>query len=86
MKHTFIVSAELDASVSTQIQLKLNQYFEWIFSKCCLFSFSGKNGIAINLVDSEKNMEVCREIEKHFGKKIHLLDADDSDEIEKIGS
>ncbi|XP_055303311.1 DEAD-box helicase Dbp80 [Sitodiplosis mosellana] len=46
----------------------------------------GKNGIAINLVDSEKNMEVCREIEKHFGKKIHLLDADDSDEIEKIGS
>lgn len=48
--------------------------------------FSGKNGIAINLVDSEKSMDVCRTIEKHFQKKIHLLDADDSDEIEKIGS
>lgn len=47
---------------------------------------SGKNGIAINLVDSEKSMDVCRHIEKHFQKKIHLLDADDSDEIEKIGS
>lgn len=46
----------------------------------------GKNGIAINLVDSEKSMDVCRTIEKHFGKKIHLLDAEDSDEIEKIGS
>lgn len=46
----------------------------------------GKNGIAINLVDSEKSMDVCRTIEKHFQKKIHLLDADDSDEIEKIGS
>lgn len=31
-------------------------------------------------------MEVCRAIEKHFQKKIHLLDAEDSDEIEKIGS
>lgn len=51
-----------------------------------LFHISGKNGIAINLVDSEKSMEVCRAIEKHFQKKIHLLDADDSDEIEKIGS
>lgn len=47
---------------------------------------SGKNGIAINLVESEKSMEVCRAIEKHFQKRIHLLDAEDSDEIEKIGS
>lgn len=55
--------------------------------KCnCSSSIPGKNGIAINLVDSEKSMDVCRTIEKHFQKKIHLLDADDSDEIEKIGS
>lgn len=51
-----------------------------------LFFFSGKNGIAINLIDSEKSMEVCRNIERHFQKKIYLLDAEDSDEIEKIGS
>lgn len=56
-------------------------------SICDIFcSVPGKNGIAINLVDSEKSMDVCRTIEKHFQKKIHLLDADDSDEIEKIGS
>lgn len=46
----------------------------------------GKNGIAINLVDSEKNMEIVRFIEQHFGKKISLLDAENSDEIEKIGN
>lgn len=46
----------------------------------------GKNGIAINLVDSEKNMEIVRFIELHFGKKISLLDAENSDEIEKIGN
>ncbi|KAL7025285.1 hypothetical protein ACKWTF_013430 [Chironomus riparius] len=46
----------------------------------------GKHGIAINLVDSEQSMKVCRDIERHFGKKIQLLDAENSDEIEKIGS
>lgn len=46
----------------------------------------GKHGIAINLVDSEQSMRICQDIEKHFGKKISLLDAEDSDEIEKIGS
>lgn len=51
-----------------------------------VFALAGKKGIAINLVDSERSMEVCRTIEKHFNKKIHLLDAEDSDEIEKIGS
>lgn len=45
----------------------------------------GKKGIAINLVDSEGAMNICKEIEKHFGKKIHYLNADDCDEIEKIG-
>jgi len=46
----------------------------------------GKHGIAINLVDSDHSMTVCRDIERHFGKKIMLLDADNSDEIEKIGT
>lgn len=48
--------------------------------------FPGKHGIAINLVDSEKSMKICRDIEGHFKKKIHLLDAEDCDEIEKIGT
>lgn len=70
-------------------KLKWTQDFELklTLSICDIFcSGPGKNGIAINLVDSEKSMDVCRTIEKHFQKKIHLLDADDSDEIEKIGS
>ncbi|XP_055684898.1 DEAD-box helicase Dbp80-like [Lutzomyia longipalpis] len=46
----------------------------------------GKNGIAINLVDSDKSMDICRTIEAHFRKRIHLLDAENVDEIEKIGS
>lgn len=46
----------------------------------------GKNGIAINLVDSDRSMQICRSIEGHFQKKIQLLDAENSDEIEKIGS
>ncbi|CAH2015986.1 unnamed protein product [Acanthoscelides obtectus] len=46
----------------------------------------GKVGIAINVVDSEEAMNVCKTIEKHFNKKIHYLDAEDSDEIEKIGN
>lgn len=45
----------------------------------------GKSGIAINLVDSPQSMKVCQEIEKHFNKKIHLLDAENADEIEQIG-
>lgn len=46
----------------------------------------GKNGIAINLVSSEKDLQVLRAIEQHFQKKIHLLDAENVDEIEKIGT
>ncbi|KAJ8684387.1 hypothetical protein QAD02_020179 [Eretmocerus hayati] len=46
----------------------------------------GKSGIAINLVDSPVAMQICLDIEKHFKKKIHLLDAEDADEIEKIGA
>lgn len=46
----------------------------------------GKRGIAINLVDSEQAMQICKTIEQHFGKKIQYLNAEDSDEIEKIGN
>ncbi|XP_067638327.1 DEAD-box helicase Dbp80 isoform X2 [Eurosta solidaginis] len=45
----------------------------------------GKNGIAINLVDGEKAMNICKYIENHFKKSIQLLDTGNSDEIEKIG-
>ncbi|XP_011301683.1 DEAD-box helicase Dbp80 [Fopius arisanus] len=34
----------------------------------------GKKGIAINLIDSPQAMEICRDMERHFGKKIELLD------------
>lgn len=46
----------------------------------------GKAGIAINLVDSALAMQICSDIEAHFGKKIHLLDIEDAEEIEKIGA
>ncbi|GAB0091429.1 RNA helicase [Sergentomyia squamirostris] len=46
----------------------------------------GKNGIAINLIDSEKSLNICRTIEGHFRKTIHLLNAENVDEIEKIGA
>ncbi|XP_034947575.1 DEAD-box helicase Dbp80 [Chelonus insularis] len=46
----------------------------------------GKSGIAINLIDSPHSMKLCQDIEKHFGKKIHYLDAEDAEEIEKIGT
>lgn len=29
----------------------------------------GKSGIAINLIDSPQAMEICNQIESHFGKK-----------------
>lgn len=46
----------------------------------------GKSGIAINLIDSPHAMKLCKDIEKHFRKEIHRLDAEDADEIEKIGA
>lgn len=45
----------------------------------------GKNGIAINLVDSDKSMDVCKQIEQHFGRTIEFLDTDDADQVEKLG-
>lgn len=46
----------------------------------------GKKGIAINLIDSSEAMAICQAIEKHFNRKIKFLNAEDSDEIEKIGA
>ncbi|OXU17883.1 hypothetical protein TSAR_009054 [Trichomalopsis sarcophagae] len=46
----------------------------------------GQSGIAINLIDSPHAMQLCQDIERHFKKKIHFLDAEDADEIEKIGA
>lgn len=45
----------------------------------------GKQGIAVNLVENEQSMIILHQIEEHFGKEILLLNADNSDEIEKIG-
>lgn len=45
-----------------------------------------KKGIAINLIDSQHAMQICKAIEDHFQKEIALLNVEDPDEIEKIGS
>merc|ERR1712048_436390 len=44
----------------------------------------GKHGLAINLVDGPKAMNVLKDIEVHFGRPIVKLDAEDVDEIEKL--
>lgn len=46
----------------------------------------GKNGIAINMVTTEEDLQLVKQIEKYFEKKIFCLDTDDIDEIEKIGT
>jgi ATP-dependent RNA helicase DDX19/DBP5 len=45
----------------------------------------GKAGVAISLVDGPETMALLKQIEDHFGKKISQLDAEDVDEIEKLG-
>lgn len=46
----------------------------------------GKNGIAINLIHSQKTMRICREIENHFNKSIKEINADNAEDIEKLDS
>uniref|UniRef100_A0A9J7X8H4 RNA helicase n=1 Tax=Cyprinus carpio carpio TaxID=630221 RepID=A0A9J7X8H4_CYPCA len=46
----------------------------------------GKRGLAVNMVDSQRSMEILKTYEKHFNKKIGRLDTDDLDEIEKIAN
>ncbi len=44
----------------------------------------GQHGVAINLVDGPKTLEILGHIETHFGEPIMKLDTEDVDEIEKI--
>lgn len=44
----------------------------------------GKHGLAINLVDGPRSMAILKDIERHFGKDIIKLDAEDVDEIERL--
>jgi len=44
----------------------------------------GKEGLAINFVDSQRTLRMINDLEVHFGRKITKLDATDIEEIEKI--
>ncbi|KAG4068666.1 hypothetical protein HA402_002357 [Bradysia odoriphaga] len=44
----------------------------------------GKCGIAVNLIDSGKSMQICRDIQAHFGRKISVIDTDNPEEVENI--
>lgn len=54
------------------------------FKYILVFYSTGKSGIALNLVDSDQNMEICNSLERHFEKKIQRLDYENPDEIEKM--
>lgn len=45
----------------------------------------GKMGMAINLIKGEKDLALCRQIEKHFQKPIKIFDTENFDEYEKMG-
>lgn len=44
----------------------------------------GKRGFAVNMVDSEYSMDLLRQIELHFQRKIIRLDTDNLEEMEKL--
>lgn len=44
----------------------------------------GKKGIAINFVDSDRSYNNLMAIEKHFGRKITQIVADDPDQLEQL--
>lgn len=44
----------------------------------------GKQGLAINFVDSSRTLRMVKQLEAHFARKIVKLDASDADEIDKI--
>ncbi|EDV23869.1 uncharacterized protein TRIADDRAFT_50410 [Trichoplax adhaerens] len=44
----------------------------------------GKKGIAINFVDSDRSFNNLKSIEKHFGRKINQIIADDPDQLEQL--
>ncbi|GFY74439.1 DEAD-box helicase Dbp80 [Trichonephila inaurata madagascariensis] len=46
----------------------------------------GKRGIAINMVESDSDLQVLKTIEEHFGRKIFKLNADDVDALEELNA
>ncbi|XP_068191794.1 ATP-dependent RNA helicase DDX19A, partial [Antennarius striatus] len=44
----------------------------------------GKRGFAINMVDSERSMDMIHQIELHFNRNILKLDTNDFEDIEKL--
>ncbi|XP_072304920.1 ATP-dependent RNA helicase DDX19A [Eucyclogobius newberryi] len=44
----------------------------------------GKRGFAVNMVDGDYSMELLRQIEIHFDRKITKLDTDNLEEMEKL--
>ncbi|XP_043936760.1 ATP-dependent RNA helicase DDX25 [Protopterus annectens] len=46
----------------------------------------GKLGIAVTMVGGKHDFELLKSIEKHFGKKIKLLNTEDLDILERIGN
>lgn len=45
----------------------------------------GKTGLAISFVDGSKAMQVLHDIEEHFGKKISKIDANEIEDLERMG-
>lgn len=60
-------------------------YQTYLYRICRTGRF-GKKGIAVNFIDGQRSMTVMKKIEEHFGEKITLLQADDIDELEKLGN
>ncbi|KAK2706026.1 hypothetical protein QYM36_016150 [Artemia franciscana] len=44
----------------------------------------GKSGLAINMVDGPRALNVLKQIENHFGRKISKLDTDNLEEVERL--
>lgn len=44
----------------------------------------GKSGLAINMVDSQKTLEMIKKLEQHYGREISMLDANDLDRLEEL--
>uniref|UniRef100_A0A8C6L302 RNA helicase n=3 Tax=Nothobranchius furzeri TaxID=105023 RepID=A0A8C6L302_NOTFU len=44
----------------------------------------GKRGFAVNMVDSEEDMVVLKQIEEHFGRKITKLDTSELEQMEML--
>ncbi|XP_054721031.1 ATP-dependent RNA helicase DDX19A-like [Uloborus diversus] len=45
----------------------------------------GKSGLAINMIDGNRSMSILKDIEKHFGRKIAKVDANEIEDLEEMG-